>query len=312
MISVVMATYKGGPYLAVQLDSILTQTYQDIELVVVDDCSPDNSRQILGEYAEKDARIKLHFNEENLGCSRSFEKGCTLATGDYVALVDQDDFWEPNKLEVLLAEIQAGDLDMAYSDCRHMDADGQLLDSSHRDRHRANGLDSTTPGFAVIAAFNSFVLGCSMMLTAEAVKRCLPFEHSRFNHDKWIVANVAAWGKVAFVDQVLFRYRLHGNQYSMRFKKNNARKKLLKHDMSVVIPFVSSEGLARILSFIDESSPNRRPYERMINDVSKFRSGQRLSRIMFALKYAPMLFLGQRPVSQVNNVFKLAMTSEAC
>ena len=66
-ISIALATYNGEKYLREQLDSILKQTVQDFELIVCDDCSTDSTKAILNEYAENDSRIKVFFNEKNLG-----------------------------------------------------------------------------------------------------------------------------------------------------------------------------------------------------------------------------------------------------
>lgn len=105
MISIAMATYNGEKYLREQLDSILVQTISDFELIICDDCSNDSTRKILSEYAKKDSRIKVIFNEQNLGFVKNFEKTISFCNGEYIAFSDQDDIWLPNHLEVLLSEI---------------------------------------------------------------------------------------------------------------------------------------------------------------------------------------------------------------
>ena len=101
MISIALASYNGSKYIREQLDSILEQTYQDFELIICDDCSTDNTWQILQEYAQKDSRIKVFENERNLGFKKNFEKAISLCNGKYIALSDQDDIWIDNHLEVL-------------------------------------------------------------------------------------------------------------------------------------------------------------------------------------------------------------------
>ena len=100
-ISIAMTTYNGEKYLAEQLDSILSQTHTDWELIICDDCSTDSTWQILQEYAQKDSRIKIYKNEQNLGFKKNFEKAIGLCTGDYIALSDQDDVWFPEHLSLL-------------------------------------------------------------------------------------------------------------------------------------------------------------------------------------------------------------------
>ena len=91
MISIAMATYNGAKYLREQIDSILAQTIQDFELVVCDDCSSDDTWDILKQYSDADKRIKVFRNESNMGFKRNFEKAMSLCGGDYIALSDQDD-----------------------------------------------------------------------------------------------------------------------------------------------------------------------------------------------------------------------------
>ena len=98
-VSVVMCTYNGAKYLREQLDSIISQTYPIYELIVQDDCSTDETVAIIKEYMEKYSFIKLYVNEHNLGFNLNFKSVCMKATGDFVALSDQDDVWFPDKIQ---------------------------------------------------------------------------------------------------------------------------------------------------------------------------------------------------------------------
>ena len=98
-VSVVMTTYNGELFLREQLDSILCQTYPIHELIVQDDCSTDNTVEIIKEYATRHPFIKLYVNEHNLGFNKNFKTAVMKATGDYVAIADQDDIWFPEKIE---------------------------------------------------------------------------------------------------------------------------------------------------------------------------------------------------------------------
>ena len=94
-----------------QIDSILNQTVSDFELIVCDDVSSDSTMDILNDYAEKDDRVHVFRNEENLGFLKNFEKAiriCLDRGAEYVALSDQDDVWMKNHLEVLLNTISSG------------------------------------------------------------------------------------------------------------------------------------------------------------------------------------------------------------
>ncbi|MEK7198913.1 MAG: glycosyltransferase, partial [Bacteroidota bacterium] len=113
LISVVMATYNGERFLSEQLESILSQSYPNIEMIVVDDGSVDSTVALVESYIKRYPAIRLYVNEENLGYIKNFEKGMLLANGEYIALSDQDDIWRKDKLALLMERI--GTHEIIYS-----------------------------------------------------------------------------------------------------------------------------------------------------------------------------------------------------
>lgn len=105
-LSIIVPVYNTEPYLAQCLDSITSQTFPDWEMIIVDDCSTDNSRQIIEKYVQKDERIKAFFHPENKGVSAARNTGLEAASGEFVAFVDSDDWLEPEMYARLL-ECQA-------------------------------------------------------------------------------------------------------------------------------------------------------------------------------------------------------------
>ncbi len=114
LVSVVLITYNGARYLEEQLQSIFNQSYTNIELVCMDDGSTDETVKILNAHASRRDKMVVYVNEVNLGFIKNFEKGCTLSTGSFIALCDQDDYWHPEKIEKLVSAI--GAYPMIYSD----------------------------------------------------------------------------------------------------------------------------------------------------------------------------------------------------
>lgn len=99
MISVIIPTYNSAVYIAETLESVCAQTYRNIEILVIDDCSSDDTSEIVAKYAYKDARIRLISLEENKGAANARNIGTKSAVGEWVAFLDSDDLWTPNKLE---------------------------------------------------------------------------------------------------------------------------------------------------------------------------------------------------------------------
>lgn len=110
MISVIVPVYKVESYLRQCLDSIVCQTYRDLEILLIDDASPDDCGRICDEYAEKDNRIRVFHFKNNKGLSAARNKGLDEATGEFIGFVDSDDWIEPNMYEVLTNEITEVDL----------------------------------------------------------------------------------------------------------------------------------------------------------------------------------------------------------
>src|ERR1700712_2781618 len=123
LVSIVMATYNGERFLEAQMNSVLKQSYPSLEIIVVDDGSTDGTAAILQSYAKNYHYIRLYFSEgKNLGYIKNFERGCQLATGDYISFCDQDDIWHPDKTNILMNAI--GNHPMVYGDDELVD--GQL------------------------------------------------------------------------------------------------------------------------------------------------------------------------------------------
>ncbi len=118
-ISIIMSVYNGEDYIRETLDSILSQTFRDWELVVINDCSTDSTPHILKEYAGRDERVKHHNNEVNLRLQKSLNKALGLAKGEYIARMDADDICLPDRLQKQYDFMEAN-RDVALSSCRFM------------------------------------------------------------------------------------------------------------------------------------------------------------------------------------------------
>ena len=116
-ISVIIPVYNSEQYLASTLDSILSQTFTDFELICVDDGSTDDSLSILKEYANRDSRVRLlSCDEKSDGAAAPRNMGIHNATGDYLSILDSDDLFEPDMLETAYTQITATDSDLVIYD----------------------------------------------------------------------------------------------------------------------------------------------------------------------------------------------------
>jgi glycosyltransferase involved in cell wall biosynthesis len=196
-----MCTYNGEKYLRPQIGSVLSQTYSNLELIIVDDASSDNTVQVLEEYRRKDNRVKYVVNEKNLGYNKNFEKAILLASGDYIATCDQDDIWTVSKIEIMMKEWPEGSL-FVYS-----------LSGTFIGDHFENRTDAPKVFYSAIddvhkLVFNSPVHGHACMFKKELVNNCLPFPPDIF-YDWWISMHAASTGIIGCIPQTLTWHRVH-------------------------------------------------------------------------------------------------------
>jgi len=100
LVSVIMPAYNSEKFIEDSINSVLKQTYPNMELIVIDDLSTDRTVKIVEQFRKKDSRVLLEKNEVNLGVSETRNKGISLANGDWIAFLDSDDIWKRNKIEI--------------------------------------------------------------------------------------------------------------------------------------------------------------------------------------------------------------------
>ena len=126
LVSIITPAYNAARFIGETIESVLRQTYPHWELLIVDDCSTDDSVKIINQYSIKDPRIKLLSTDKNTG-SPSEPRNIALeaAMGRYIALLDADDIWLPNKLEEQLEFMEINDFDFVYSNYEKMNYQGK-------------------------------------------------------------------------------------------------------------------------------------------------------------------------------------------
>lgn len=127
VISVIMPAYCCERFIGEAINSVLSQTYQDFELLVIDDCSNDGTADIIREFAQRDLRVVYLHNEQNMGVAKTRNRGIGESRGKYIALLDSDDVWDPRKLERQLALLQECDASIAYCSYGFIDENSKVI-----------------------------------------------------------------------------------------------------------------------------------------------------------------------------------------
>jgi glycosyltransferase involved in cell wall biosynthesis len=214
-ISVALCTYNGERFLSRQLTSIRQQTRLPDELVICDDCSTDSTNEILQDFAASAGfPVKVTRNEINLGFVANFERAIQLCQGDLIALSDQDDIWDPVRLQRSEQEFSTHpEVGLVFSDGDIIDDEDQLTGTRLWQNFGFEGerKQRLLAGDYTVLAKNRFVTGATVMFRGRFRKNCLPIG-SGWLHDEWIAATTAAVADLAPIDAPLIRYRRHTSQ----------------------------------------------------------------------------------------------------
>jgi len=222
-VSIAMCTYNGDKFLEEQLISIFNQDYLNItEIICVDDNSNDNTWNILNEFSKKNERFKITRNTSNIGFIKNFEKAILMCKTQFIAIADQDDIWQPNKISKLVKAI--GPNLMVYSDNNYIDVNGNSLGIKSSDIRNI-----TTCTNCLSFAFFNVISGHTMLINRNLLNHTVPF-NSEIPHDHWLAFHASQYGKIAVVNEPLVGYRLHENNSLGVLGIDISGKKLSKED----------------------------------------------------------------------------------
>ncbi|MCH8519519.1 MAG: glycosyltransferase [Nanoarchaeota archaeon] len=214
-VSVVMPNYNGSKYLKEAISSILEQSFADFELIIVDDCSSDDSLSVIDSFS--DSRIKVFRNEKNLGVSGTLNHGLSHATGEYIARMDSDDISSKLRFEKQVKILDSG-YDVVGSDIIFIDSSGKSLGS----RKYSDDIGSVIRIKSPLA--HPSVMFKKSLITSLGV---YSYEfNSAEDYDLWLrFYNYGA--KFSIIHEPLLKYRIHDNQVKSLMTKKSLRTTLL-------------------------------------------------------------------------------------
>ncbi len=213
LVSVVMPAYHAERYIRQAIASVVAQTMPHWELWVMINGTGDRTQEIAQEMARQDDRIHVVWNEENLGAAGSRNRGLDLCNGQYVAFLDSDDLWHPQKLEKQLAYLQQTGGHFCYTSYAVIDENGQKL--------REDYLVPPTRTFEEMLGEN--VIGCSTVMLCPEIARKYRFSTEYYHEDYVLWTALLQDGyRAVGCQEVLTSWRLNANSRS--YNKGNAAK----------------------------------------------------------------------------------------
>ena len=212
LISVVMPNYYGYRFVEQAINSVLSQTYKNFELLVVDDCSKDDSLSLIQQKAQSDSRVRVIALEHNAGVANARNIGIKEAKGEYIALLDNDDLWTEDKLERQLDLAQKG-ADIVY--CSY-----DFIDEQNRSIKKPFVVPLQTNFNKMLA---SSVISCSTSFIKTDLMQAHPFNPDFYHEDYVLWMELLRVCPTAYGDpKVLMHYRQVSGSRSN--KKSNAAK----------------------------------------------------------------------------------------
>lgn len=128
LVSIIMAAYNAEKTIELAIESVLNQTYSNFELLVINDCSKDGTAKLVEDFSAKDNRVRLISNEKNSGVSFTRKHGLEEANGSWIAILDSDDAWAPEKLEKQIELQNRTNADLLFTGSAFMDSEGRPID----------------------------------------------------------------------------------------------------------------------------------------------------------------------------------------
>jgi len=215
-ISICLATYNGAEYIAQQLTSILKQLEVSDEVIVLDDCSKDNTLDIVRSF--NDDRIKIFSNEKNRGHVYSFGHVVGLANNDIIFMSDQDDIWIDGRIKLMKDELLESKALLVSTNSDFIDSKGNKIDFT-LDGVSAESSQKYFSNIIDIFVGKTNYVGCAMAFKKELRNLILPMPSYVESHDLWIAMGANIIKSNLHLDEPTLYRRIHGNNASIIKRK---------------------------------------------------------------------------------------------
>ena len=196
LVSIIMPSYNTASFIAESIQSVLTQSYKDWELIIIDDCSPDNTDQVVKPYLS-DERIHYLKNEKNSGAAVSRNKALREAKGKWIAFLDSDDLWMPDKLKKQISFMEKNDYHFSYTNYAEIDTEDH-----------SNGITVTGPKrITKIGMYNYCWPGCLTVMYDKDVVGLIQIADIKKNNDYAMWLKACQKAECYLLDEKLALYR---------------------------------------------------------------------------------------------------------
>ncbi len=238
LVSILLSVYRPPrDWLVALLQSLNTQTYENLELLVWDDCPEEPLDEALLSTHITAFPYTLWRGAENVGSNAAFGALTARATGDLIAYCDQDDVWHSDKLSRLVALQREADTPLVYCNAAIIDGEGRQIGACLQDifpRHRMRHGEGLAPFFML----QNCIPGCALVVKTDVAKQALPFD-AVLVHDQWVALQAALTGSIGLLNESLLDYRQHDHNQTGSLKgvvtKADYKKRLLQAEQTMAV-----------------------------------------------------------------------------
>jgi teichuronic acid biosynthesis glycosyltransferase TuaG len=204
-VSIVTPTYNSEKYIEQTIQSVISQTYENWELIIIDDCSSDSTSHIILQYSKKDSRIKLFINKVNSGAAVSRNRGISESSGRFLSFLDSDDIWLSNKLEVQINFMLSNNYPISFTSYSLINDEGDNL----------NKVVKSIKEITYKGYLKNTIIGMSTSMIDLCNVGTVEFINIRTRQDTYLWISLLRQGFTAYgLDAVLVNYRLSKNSIS--------------------------------------------------------------------------------------------------
>ena len=209
LVSIVLPIYNGEKYMRQSIESVINQTYKNWELIIIDDCSSDNTPIIAKEYAENDNRIRYYRNETNLKLPRGLNRGFSLSKGEYLTWTSDDNLYLPTAIERMVMALITENADFVFATCDVIDENGNIIEiiKAPKDYKRA--------------IIGGDFVGACFLYTRKVYETVGDYDVNKFlveDYDYWL--RIFYRFNVFNIEDVLYQYRWHDGALTSTEKKD--------------------------------------------------------------------------------------------
>lgn len=234
LVSVVIPCYNYGRFLDRAVTSVLNQTYDDFEVIIVDDCSTDNTPDIARTFT--DNRVHYIRQSQNVGQSENRNTAIRVARGNLIAMLDADDWWSPDYLKTVLPEFTDSSVGLVYTFRQGHREDGTKVEFSNQKVVRGRVTDAV-----FVSNFIGTPIAFRKNLVPNGYKTDLSPAFNNLGVDWWLVLEISTKCNIVGIDKPLYNYLFHGNQISNNTTRRIKADRIIQEKFLQTYPGVISK-----------------------------------------------------------------------